>query len=145
MHESLLIALLQAREVVLGYFRPTLKAHQLTEQQWRIIRILAKTPSLDFHLLAQKSCILRPSLTGILTRMEKAGIIHRLKPLSDQRKLYLSLTDEGTALYHRVQAEVETGYQALELQFTPEKVRQLYALLDDLVALPQRDGGEEKE
>ncbi|EDV0150242.1 homoprotocatechuate degradation operon regulator HpaR, partial [Salmonella enterica subsp. enterica] len=55
MHESLLIALLQAREVVLGYFRPTLKAHQLTEQQWRIIRILAKTPSLDFHLLAQKS------------------------------------------------------------------------------------------
>lgn len=50
MHESLLIALLQAREVVLGYFRPTLKAHRLTEQQWRIIRILAKTPSLDFHL-----------------------------------------------------------------------------------------------
>ena len=75
--------------------------------------------------------------------MEKAGIIHRLKPLSDQRKLYLSLTDEGMALYHRVQAEVETGYQALELQFTPEKVRQLYALLDDLVALPQRDNEEE--
>ena len=74
MHESLLIALLQAREVVLGYFRPTLKAHQLTEQQWRIIRILAKTPSLDFHLLAQKSCILRPSLTGILTRMEKRAL-----------------------------------------------------------------------
>ena len=143
MHESLLIALLQAREVVLGYFRPTLKAHRLTEQQWRIIRILAKTPSLDFHLLAQKSCILRPSLTAILTRIEKAGIIHRLKPLSDQRKLYLSLTDEGTALYHRVQAEVETGYQALELQFTPEKVRQLYALLDELVALPQRDNEEE--
>ena len=55
----------------------------------------------------------------------------------------ISLTDEGTALYHRVQAEVETGYQALELQFTPEKVRQLYALLDDLVALPQRDNEEE--
>ena len=35
MHDSLTIALMQAREVAMTYFRPIVKQHNLTEQQWR--------------------------------------------------------------------------------------------------------------
>lgn len=63
MHDSLTIALLQAREAAMSYFRPIVKRHNLTEQQWRIVRILAESPSMDFHDLAYRACILRPSLT----------------------------------------------------------------------------------
>lgn len=49
MHESLTIALLQAREAAMAFFRPILKANHLTEQQWRIIRVLADNRSIDFH------------------------------------------------------------------------------------------------
>ncbi|MDI4516807.1 homoprotocatechuate degradation operon regulator HpaR, partial [Escherichia coli] len=91
MHDSLTIALLQAREAAMAHFRPIVKRHNLTEQQWRIVRILAENPSMDFHDLAWRACILRPSLTGILTRMERDGLVLRLKPVNDQRKLYLSL------------------------------------------------------
>ena len=73
MHDSLTIALLQAREAAMAYFRPIVKRHNLTEQQWRIVRILAERPSMDFHDLAFRACILRPSLTGILTR--RAGVL----------------------------------------------------------------------
>lgn len=52
MHDSLTIALLQAREAAMAYFRPIVKRHNLTEQQWRIVRILAERPSMDFHDLA---------------------------------------------------------------------------------------------
>ncbi|PSG20148.1 homoprotocatechuate degradation operon regulator HpaR, partial [Escherichia coli] len=38
MHDSLTIALLQAREAAMSYFRPIVKRHNLTEQQWRIVR-----------------------------------------------------------------------------------------------------------
>ncbi|MBC2637283.1 homoprotocatechuate degradation operon regulator HpaR, partial [Citrobacter braakii] len=86
MHDSLTIALLQAREAAMGYFRPIVKRHNLTEQQWRIVRVLAEHPSMDFHDLAFRTCILRPSLTGILTRMERDGLVLRLKPVNDQRK-----------------------------------------------------------
>ncbi len=65
MHDSLTIALLQAREAAMSYFRPIVKRHNLTEQQWRIVRVLAEHPSMDFHDLAFRTCILRPSLTGI--------------------------------------------------------------------------------
>lgn len=48
MHDSLTIALLQAREAAMTYFRPIVKSHNLTDQQWRIVRILADSPSMDF-------------------------------------------------------------------------------------------------
>ncbi|WP_268628255.1 homoprotocatechuate degradation operon regulator HpaR, partial [Escherichia coli] len=92
MHESLTIALLQARVTAMGFFRPILKSHNLTEQQWRIIRVLANSRSIEFHELAAETCILRPSLTGTLSRMERDKLIFRLKPVNDQRKLYVSLT-----------------------------------------------------
>ena len=130
MHDSLTIALLQAREAAMSYFRPIVKRHNLTEQQWRIVRILAESPSMDF-----RACILRPSLTGILTRMERDGLVLRLKPINDQRKLYISLTKEGQALYNRAQTQIEEAYRQIEAQFTAEKMQQLTHLLEEFIAL----------
>ncbi|MBW7981584.1 homoprotocatechuate degradation operon regulator HpaR [Enterobacillus tribolii] len=141
MHESLTIALLQARETAMGFFRPILKSHNLTEQQWRIIRVLADSRSVDFHELACKTCILRPSLTGILSRMERDGLIFRLKPVNDQRKLYVSLTQQGQTLYERARVQVEEGYSAIEAAFSQEKMAQLTALLDELIALGETADG----
>lgn len=139
MHESITIALLQAREVAMGYFRPYLKQHNVTEQQWRIIRVLAAdSNAIDFYSLACRTCILRPSLTGILTRMERDGMIMRMKPLSDQRKLYISLTPDGQSLYDAVCKKVEDGYQAIETEFSTEKMQQLRQLLADMISLGAR-------
>ncbi|MEG2269385.1 MAG: homoprotocatechuate degradation operon regulator HpaR, partial [Acinetobacter sp.] len=125
MHDSLTIALLQAREAAMAHFRPIVKQYNLTEQQWRIVRILAESPSMDFHELAYRACILRPSLTGILTRMERDGLVLRLKPVNDQRKLYASLTEEGMRLYQSAQKQVEETYRQIEAEFTAEKMQQL--------------------
>ncbi|MDC9582799.1 homoprotocatechuate degradation operon regulator HpaR [Xenorhabdus sp. PR6a] len=135
MHESLTIALLQARETAMGFFRPILKSYNLTEQQWRIIRVLASSRSIDFHDLACLTCILRPSLTGILTRMERDGLIFRLKPMNDQRKLYVSLTPVGQELYEQAKGQVTEGYKALETAFSSEKLTQLLGLLDEFNAI----------
>ena len=135
MHDSLTIALLQAREAAMAYFRPIVKRHNLAER-----------PSMDFHALAFRACILRPSLTGILTRMERDGLVLRLKPVNDQRKLYVSLTPAGTALYESAQAEVEETYRLLEAQFTTEKLQQLTSLLEEFIALGVPAGrGDEEE
>ena len=72
-HASINIGLIQAREALMTQFRPILNQANITDQQWRIIRLLAENGTLDFQDLANQACILRPSLTGILTRLEKAG------------------------------------------------------------------------
>ncbi|MDU6431495.1 MAG: homoprotocatechuate degradation operon regulator HpaR [Pantoea sp.] len=146
MHDSLTIALLQARETAMGYFRPILNRYALTEQQWRIIRILAEHRSLDFHALAQQACILRPSLTGILTRLERDGLVFRLKPLNDQRKLFASLTPRGVDVFQQASREIDAGYQQIEAQFGEHKMAQLKALLEEfnrLQAESPESGGQE--
>lgn len=76
---SLTLTLLQAREAAMGFFRPLLNEHGLTEQQWRIIRILWQRGEMESHQLAKQACILKPSMTGVLSRMERDGYVQRWK------------------------------------------------------------------
>ena len=54
--------LLKAREAAMSRFRPMLREHGLTEQQWRVIRALADYKEIDAGELAKKSFLLAPSL-----------------------------------------------------------------------------------
>ena len=136
-HASINIALIQAREALMTQFRPILNQANVTDQQWRIIRLLAENGTLDFQDLANKACILRPSLTGILTRLEKAGLAVRLKPSNDQRRVYLKLTQEGEKLYQTIGAQVYDRYDAIEAIYTKEKLDTLQKLLAELSEIEQ--------
>jgi hypothetical protein len=65
----------------MSVFRPSLNEHGLTEQQWRIIRILERYGELEIYQLAELACILKPSMTGVLVRMEAAGMVRQLASL----------------------------------------------------------------
>ncbi len=136
-HASINIGLIQAREALMTQFRPILNQANVTDQQWRIIRLLAENGTLDFQDLANKACILRPSLTGILTRLEKADLVVRLKPSNDQRRVYLKLTTEGENLYQTIGAKVDERYDAIEEVFSKEKLSELKNLLAELADIEQ--------
>lgn len=131
-HASINIGLIQAREALMTHFRPILNQADVTDQQWRIIRLLAENGTLDFQDLAAKACILRPSLTGILTRLEKADLVVRLKPSNDQRRVYLKLTPEGEKLYQTIGEQVDARYDEIESIYTKEKLLKLQELLSEL-------------
>ncbi|MCB6184954.1 homoprotocatechuate degradation operon regulator HpaR [Leeia sp. TBRC 13508] len=135
LHTSLTIALLRARETTMGFFRPLLNKHGLTEQQWRIMRVLLEKNTIEFQHLAELTCILRPSLTGILTRMERDGLVLKLKPTTDQRKIYVALTDTAREMVENMADEVAAAYQKLEEQLSVEKIDQLMALLEEVSQL----------
>ena len=132
-HASINIGLIQAREALMTQFRPILNQANITDQQWRIIRLLAENGTLDFQDLANQACILRPSLT----RLEKAGLAVRLKPSNDQRRVYLKLTPEGEKLYESTGALVDERYDAIEKVLTKEKMAQLKELLAELAKIEQ--------
>lgn len=138
------IALVQARETVIAYFRPVLNEAGITEQQWRIIRLLSENGTLDFQDLSEQASILRPSLTGVLTRLEKMGLVMRLKPASDQRRVFLKLTEEGLQLFDEIATRMEACYAQLEQDFSSEKLQALASLLSDLTKLGAKKE-EEKE
>lgn len=137
---SINIAMLQARDMLLSYFRPILHNAGITDQQWRIIRLLAENGTMDFQELASAACILRPSLTGILNRLEQGGLLIRMKPSNDQRRVFLKLTDAGTQIYENTRSLVDKRYEEIEQRMTREKMNQLHDLLGELAALKRPEG-----
>ena len=129
---SLPMQLLRAREAAMAHFRPMLRRHGLTEQQWRVIRVLASEPALDATELAQRSLLLAPSLSRILANLEAAGLLVRKADASDQRRSKLSLSPRGQKKYRAVGPDSEAQYRGIEARFGRKKLATLYALLDEL-------------
>ena len=130
--QSLTLTLLQAREAAMSFFRPSLNEHGLTEQQWRIIRILQQHGELEIYQLAELACILKPSMTGVLVRMEAAGMVHRRKAEQDQRRVLVTLADKGVASFEAMSQCMEANYQRLQAELGDEKLQTLLGMLDDL-------------
>ncbi len=71
---SLPMSLLRAREAVMRQFRPSLRSHGLTEQQWRILRALTAVDEIEVTELARVAFLLGPSLSRILRDLEARAL-----------------------------------------------------------------------
>lgn len=116
----------------MSFFRPSLNARGLTEQQWRIIRILRQNGEMESYQLAQQACILKPSMTGVLARMERDGVVRRWKVPEDQRRVYVGLTEKGQQCFVSMSEDMELNYQRILEQFGSDKLQQLLTLLNEL-------------
>ena len=128
---SLPMELLRAREATMARFRPLLRKHGLTEQQWRVIRVLAENDSIDASEVAARSYLLAPSLTRILQFLEKGELVTRASDSNDQRRSVLTLTAKGRQVFDSVGPASERRYAEIEVAFGPERLEQLYELLAD--------------
>jgi homoprotocatechuate degradation regulator HpaR len=143
-HRNLPLLLLQARESVIGRFRPILGAHGLTEQQWRIIRALLEEEKalggaggagagLEPHQIGTLCRISSPSLAGVLARMDSLGLVQRERLAEDQRRVRVSLTRKSLDLAAAMAPEIEATYAQIEEQVGAELLQRAYATLDELV------------
>jgi homoprotocatechuate degradation regulator HpaR len=137
---NLPLALLHAREAAMGHFRPILKRHGLTDQQWRVVRVLSDaTAPLEPGRIADACKILGPSLTGILKRLAETGLIDRAWSPLDQRRRRVSLTPKGRALVDRMTPLIDRQYQLIEETFGKEQLDAIYATLERMTELLERD------
>ena len=138
-HRNLPRLLLQAREAVMLHTRPSLRQHGLSDQQWRVLRVLGEhaqdSGGVETGRVAREAFILGPSLTGVLARMERDGLLTRSRCPEDARRSVVRATPAGLALVDSLSQAIEAHYAWLEGQLGEPKLAQLYALLDDLIAL----------
>lgn len=95
---SLPIALLRARERVMGPIRALLSDVDLTEQQWRVLRVVQESGAIDPTQIAEQACLLLPSLTRILQKLEDKQMISRARDQMDRRKQVITITPDGEAM-----------------------------------------------
>ena len=128
---SLPMALMRAREAVMRHFRPSLAEHDLTEQQWRVLRALEDADTaLSVGELAERTYLLGPSLSRMLALLDDRGLIARSSVPGDARRADIRITATGIELVAAIAPRSEAAYEHIEGRLGPGDLEQLYVLLD---------------
>ncbi len=135
---SLPMALLRAREAVMNRFRPILREHGVTEQQWRVLRALYPESVLEAGDLAERCCLLTSSLTRIVKHLDSEGYLTRKPDTRDLRRVLVAITAKGRKLIETVAPLSEREYQAITDAFGAAKLDRLHDTLEALVDALER-------
>jgi DNA-binding MarR family transcriptional regulator len=129
---SLTDALAQSSFLVQGVIRRVAARHDLSIVQMRLLGILRdREPGILFlagHLELDKS-----SVTGLVDRAEKRGLVERVRDPDDGRAVRIKLTRTGRALVTKGAAEVGAELEAATAGLSDPQRRQLSALLGRLL------------
>jgi len=129
---SLPMSLLRAREAVMRQFRPSLRRHGLTEQQWRILRALTAVDAIEVTELAHVAFLLGPSLSRILRDLEARELIERRTDKEDLRRAVVSIAEKGLRLIEAVAPTSEAIYATITRRYGARKLAELQAMLGSL-------------
>jgi homoprotocatechuate degradation regulator HpaR len=126
--------LIRAREATMRYFRPLFDKHNLTEQQWRVLRALADGGPYEVTELSRITYLLPPSLSRILRDLRLRGLVERAVGTEDQRRSVISISRKGVALIAELAPALEAAYVEIESRFGVLQLETLKCMLLDLEA-----------
>lgn len=110
---SLPMMLYRSLDAVMPRFRRIFGEFGLTEQQWRVLRVLWQHDEIAFRELADLTLIPAPSLVGIVDRLTTSGLAERRRSATDRRHVYVHATAKGKALEAKVRPRVDQAYDEL--------------------------------
>lgn len=111
---SLPMMLYRTLDTVMPRFRKIFNDFGLTEQQWRVLRVLWETDDVTIKDLADLTLIAAPSLVGIVDRLERDGLVMRQRLTTDRRKVNVAVTQAGAELEDKIMPRVASAYVELK-------------------------------
>jgi homoprotocatechuate degradation regulator HpaR len=137
---SLPMLLLRGREAVMRKFRPSLLAHGVTEQQWRVLRALNSADEMEVLVLANATYLFASSMSRILKDLQRRGLIRRRNDRQDLRRNLVAISPKGKKLIATLSPTSEAIYNEICERFGRKNFNLLQDLLLDLESRLQSDG-----
>ena len=115
-------------------YYPLLSEHGLTYPQYLVLLVLWEKDAQPVNDIAKRLFLETNTVTPLLQRMEKEGILVRRKGEKDARQMIVSLTEKGRELQRKL-ADVPfaVGGSVLCESVTPETMPELFRMLDDII------------
>ena len=132
---SLPMLLYRALDAVMPRFRKIFNEFGLTEQQWRVLRVLWEHDEIAFWELSDSTLIPAPSLVGVVDRLAKQGLVDRRRSAEDRRNVFVCATNEGSALHRAVRPHVDKAYIQMCESIDADDWRELIESLERIAAL----------
>ena len=132
---SVPIALIRAREKVMGPIREMLSDCGITEQQWRILRVLEEFGPQDASSLAERACLLLPSQTRIVQTLLEKGLVTRQADEKDRRKQTVAITGAGQAIIRDKLDQAQAIATRIDEVIGKDRLAELLDILEDFQKL----------
>jgi homoprotocatechuate degradation regulator HpaR len=132
---SLPMMLNRSLDAVMPRFRKIFNDFGLTEQQWRVLRVLGEQQNITLNELSELTLIPAPSLVGVIDRLQITGLAGRRRSDTDRRKVYVLATRKGSELEARIRPQVASTYAALKQSIDVETWDQALRGLQQIAAL----------
>lgn len=118
---SLPMILNRALDTIMPGYRALFARFDLTEQQWRVMRVLWSSQPATSAELSARTLLPASSLVGIIDRLERKGLVSRLRSTSDRRVVDIVTTGKGQLLETRVTPLVAQIDQELRSSVTSQE------------------------
>ena len=96
-----LFELVRTYQAFSAYSEAFVQQFDLTPAQFDVIATLGKTTGLNTGEIGERTLITKGTLTGVIDRLEKKGLVQREVPAQDRRSVVVKLTADGQALFNR--------------------------------------------
>jgi DNA-binding MarR family transcriptional regulator len=107
----------------------------VTSRQVTLLWLVKRSPGLTLRALADAEAISAPALSGHIDRLERAGLLERVRSSVDRRRVGLELTPKGARLLRSVR-ERRTAWLAERLgDLEPEALQAIEAAIGPLLEL----------
>ena len=133
--QSLPRMLYRTLDAVMPRFRQIFSEFGLTEQQWRVLRVLWQHEQIAFRELADLTLIPPPSLVGVVDRLTNSGLANRRRSDTDRRNVFVHATGKGQALEAEVRPRVDKAYAELRSSVDTKTWNALIAGLDQISSI----------
>ena len=132
---QLCFRLYTASRLLTQAYHPLLSKHGLTYPQYLVLLVLWEKDAQPVNDIAKRLFLETNTVTPLLQRMEKEGIIARAKGSEDGRQKIVSLTRKGKALKKELaNVPFAVGSAVACESVKQETAPELFRMLDDIIA-----------
>ena len=128
---QLCFPLYAASRNVIGLYTPYLNELGLTYTQYLVFLVLWEKDGITVSEICEKLLLDSGTVSPLLKKLQQAGYIEKVRSAEDDRVVVISLTEDGKALQKKAKDIPMKVSSCVEL--SPEKAKQLYALLYELL------------
>jgi DNA-binding MarR family transcriptional regulator len=129
--EETLLNLLRTNDLVQIRFARLFREYGLTPAQYNVLRILrGEGGPLPILEIASRTVTVVPGITGLIDRLEQAGLVRRQRCPEDRRVIFVAVSEQALALLARLDAPLLELQQRVMSQLRPAEMKTLSRLLE---------------
>ncbi len=129
----------RALDAVMPAYRDLFTGYDLTEQQWRVMRVIWTNEDVTSSHLSERTLLSPPSLVSIIDRLVKKGFVSRVRCVDDRRQVFIVATKQGLKLQKEVTPKVVAIQEQIQNSVSKKEWDSLQRILGKITTAMQTD------